>query len=254
MEFKGDKTKVGLYLSGQQVEIPGANIFITQPTIKQIVNFGEDDFLIATNLLIRTEKLIEQIKKGNSQLEMYSDFQLFMIVLKEDKSVKELFQKLFELIFPDYRINIQDFGINFLVEEDEKSILVGQIHPYNFEDFKILISDLFSAHSLNEEEEREFNPVNDAAAAIAKKLQRGREKRAQQRGPQSLFGIYCSVLSIGLGLDVNIFFNYTPFQLFDAYNRYMSKQQSDFYLRVSTMPFMDVSKMEQPKDWGRNLY
>ena len=78
-------------------------------------------------------------------------------------------------------------------------------------------------HGDKDLEEREFNPVNDAAAAIAKKLQKGREKRAEARGKQSLFGIYCSTLSIGMNMDVNIFFNYTPFQLYDAYNRYFAK-------------------------------
>lgn len=255
MEFKGDKTKVGLYLSGQEIEVPGANIFITQPTIKQIVSFGEDNFLITIGLLIKTENLIKQLKQGNSELERYSDFQLLMIVLREDASVRQLVQNLFELIFPKYKIEILDFGINFITQDEEgKDIFVGQVHSYNFEVFKILLSDLFMIHGNKDTEEVEFNPIDDRAAEIAKKLQRGREKRAEQRGPQSLYGIYCSVLSIGLGMDINIFFNYTPFQLYDAYNRYMSKQQSDFYIRVSTMPFMDVSKMERPEEWSRHLY
>ena len=59
MELKGDKRLVGLMLSGQQVLIPGANLFITQPTINQIVTFGEDDFLIAVSLLGNTKRLIE---------------------------------------------------------------------------------------------------------------------------------------------------------------------------------------------------
>lgn len=255
MEFKGDKTKVGLYLSGQEVEIPGANIFITQPTIKQIVRFGEDEFLITVCLLIKTENLIRQLKQGNSILEQYSDFQLLMTVLREDDSVRRMVQNLFELIFPDYKTEILDFGINFIAQdEDGKDVFVGQIHSYNFDAFKILLSDLFMVHGNSDTEEKEFNPIDDRAAAIAAKLQKGREKRAQARGPQSLFGIYCSVLSIGLGIDINTFFNYTPFQLYDAYNRFTSKQQSDFYVRVSTMPFMDVSKMERPEEWSRQLY
>ena len=131
MEFKGDKTKVGLYLSGQQVEIPGANIFIEQPTIKQIVNFGEDDFLIAINLLTKTENLTKQLKEGNS-----------------DPSVRQLVQNLFELIFPNYYIEIADFGINFSIQEEDQYVFVGQIHPYNFDDFKMLLSDLFILFSI----------------------------------------------------------------------------------------------------------
>ena len=254
-EFKGDKSKVGLYLSGQQIEIPGANIFIEQPTIKQIVNFGEDDFLVAVNLLTKTENLTKQLKQGNSGLETYSDFQLLMIVLREDPSVQALVQKLFELIFPDYLIEITDFSINFLInQEEEQPVFIGQIHPYNFDDFKTLLSDLFMVHGTSDSEEKDFNPVNEAAAAIAAKLQKGREQRAQARGPQSLFGIYCSVLSIGMNMDINIFYNYTPFQLYDAYNRFFAKVQSDFFMRVSTMPFMDTSAMERPEEWSRHLY
>lgn len=254
MDFKGDKRNVGLILSGQQVPIPNATLFVTQPTINQIVAFGEDDFLIGVSLLTHTENLLKTLKQGNSELEVYSDFQLLMIVLQEDMSVRNLINKLFELIFPEYIIEITNAAINFsIIDEEANPHLVGQIHPYNFEEFQNLLNDLFEPH-INGEEQREFNPANDAAAAIAEKLKKGREKRAQMKGPQSLFGIFCSVLSIGLGMDIKIFYDYTPFQLYDAYVRYFEKQKSDFYARISTMPFMDVSKIDQPEDWSRHLY
>ena len=101
MELKGDKRLVGLMLSGQQIQLPGANLFITQPTINQIVTFGEDDFLIAISLLGNTKKLIDKVKQGNSELQMYPDFQLLMIVLQEDLSVRMLIENLFF----NFRIN-----------------------------------------------------------------------------------------------------------------------------------------------------
>ena len=255
MEIRGDKTKVGLYLSGQDIEVPGANIFITQPTIKQITAYGEDEFLISVNLLVKTDNLLDQLKEGNSELEMYPDFQLLMIVLREDVSVRAMVLRLFELIFPNYEVEFADIGMNFFLDQEgEDRIFVGQIHPYNFEVFQNLLFDLFTIHTLKEEEEREFNPANEAAAGIAAKLQRGRQKRAAIRGPQSLIGIYTSTLAIGLGVGINTFFDYTMFQLCDAYGRFFAKQQSDFYMRVSTMPFMDVSKMDAPEDWSRHLY
>ena len=137
MELKGDKRLVGLMLSGQQIQLPGANLFITQPTINQIVTFGEDDFLIAISLLGNTKKLIDKVKQGNSELQMYPDFQLLMIVLQEDLSVRMLIENLFTLIFPDYLIQIEQAAINFLVQDEENEeaqpFLVGQIHPYNFD-------------------------------------------------------------------------------------------------------------------------
>ena len=55
-------------------------------------------------------------------------------------------------------------------------------------------------------------------------------------------------------MDINIFFNYTPFQLYDAFARYFSKVSCDLYTKVSTTPLMDVSNMDEPKEWVRNLY
>lgn len=258
MAIKGDSANLGLYLSGQEVPIDGANMFITQPSIKQIVTFGEDTFLIGLNLLIHTENLTKQLKEGNSELSMYSDFQLLMIVLREDRSVRLLIQDLFELIFPNYNIQIDDGVINFIFQEneEEQGMLVGQVHPYNFDNFRNILEDLFEPQKTEEEELLDYNPANEQAAAIAAKLKKGREKVRELKGDmgKSLFANYCSVLAIGMNMDVNIFYNYTPFQLYDAYRRFFEKQKYDFYTRVSTMPFMDVSKMDQPKEWTRNLY
>ena len=64
----------------------------------------------------------------------------------------------------------------------------------------------------------------------------------------TLFGTYTSVLSVGMNLDINILYNYTPFQLYNLFSRYWKKINSDFYQKVSTTPMMDVSKMEEPDD------
>ena len=69
-----------------------------------------------------------------------------------------------------------------------------------------------------------------------------------------MFGRYTSILAIGMQMDINIFYNYTPFQLYDAFNRYFAKVSSDFYSKVATTPLMDTSKMEEPKEWFRTLY
>ena len=50
MAIKGNKRELGLILSGQPLPIKDANIFVTQPKIKDIVLFGEDNFLIAVQM------------------------------------------------------------------------------------------------------------------------------------------------------------------------------------------------------------
>ena len=249
---------VGLYLSGQPVQINECNIAITQPKIKDIVIFGEDEFLIALNIFGHPENITNPMKKGNSELEMFNDFQLLLVIMNQEPMIKSNILNFLNLICPNYEINITDSSIEFKIEQDDgNKIVVGMLNPFNFDKFKEVVNDLFEATADNEREPN-YNPANEAAAAIAEKIKKGRERKnrmnADKEGPQSLFGRYVSILSIGLQMDISIFYNYTPFQLYDAFNRYFAKVNSDFYNRVSTMPFMDVSKTEQPPDWARNLY
>ena len=256
MGIKGNKEKLGLILSGQPLMVEDVNIFITQPKIKDIVLFGEDNFLTAIQILTSIEQFTKMIKQGNSELNMISDFQLLLILIEEDFTVKKIIKDLFSLIFPDYEIKITENSIDFLLEE-ESSKIIGRITPFNFESLQNILNDAFIPQGDNEREP-DYNPINEAAEKIAEKIKRGRQKiheqKAKTEGPHSLFADYCSILSIGMRMDINIFFSYTPFQLYDAYKRFFSKEQSDFYMRISSMPLMDTSKMETPPEWNRTLY
>lgn len=247
--------QVGLYLSGQDVLIKDCNIVLTQPKIKDIVLFGEDEFLIGTQILGHTNKVLDQMRQGNSELEVFSDFQVLLEILRQEESLRDSIIKFLDFIFPQYEIKIEDSSINFYIEQEGKKFIGGRIFPFNFEIFQKTIVDLFEPFKDSDEE---YNPANEAAAAIAKKIEAGRKRKqemqAGKEGPQSLFGRYTSILSVGLQMDINIFYNYTPFQLYDTFQRYFSKVSSDLYTKVSTTPLMDVSNMEQPKDWSRNLY
>ena len=255
MSIHGDKRKIGLILSGQPILVPETNIYITQPKIKDIVLFGEDDFFTTVQMLVDMEKFTSMVKEGNSELNIISDFQLLLIMIDEDITVKRMIQNLFTLIFPDYKIKITENSIDFLLTDTNQ--IVGRIHPFNFEHLQNVLNDIFIPQGDNDKEP-DYNPANDMAAKIAEKIKKGREKvhaqKAAVEGVHSIFADYCSTLSIGMHMDVNIFFNYTSFQLYDAYRRYFEKEQSDFYMRVSSMPMMDTSKMETPPPWQRNLY
>lgn len=254
MRLKGEK--IGLYLSGQPIQIKSCNIALTQPRIKDVVMFGEDDFLIAANILGHTDNITKQLREGNSQLEPFNDFQLLLVVLREEPNVRKTILNFLQLIFPNYDIKIEDASIDFFVTQEEQKIIVGQIQPFNFEEVQQVINDLFEPKTGNDEPE--YNPANEKAEEIARKIKEGRERRNKQfsekEGDQSLFGRYTSILSIGMSLSIWELYEYTPFQLYDAFARYFAKVTSDVYTRVSTMPLMDVSKMETPEEWIRNLY
>lgn len=255
MAIKGDLKQVGLYLSGMPVPVPECNIIITQPKVRDVVMFGEDEFLVITNILAHPENLTQEVKEGNSQLEIISDFQLLMMIFNNEPLIKDSIDKLFELIFPDYEVKFEDSSILFiLVDEEGNKRPCGRITPFNFEHFSNLINDLFEPQN---DQEKEYNPANKKAAEIAEKIKKGREKAARQKGgdiAQSLFGRYTSILAIGMQMDIHVFYDYTPFQLYDAFNRYFAKVSSDFYSKVATTPLMDTSKMEEPEEWFRTLY
>ena len=253
MGIKGD---IGRLLSGMPIIVPEINVAVSQPKVKDICAFGEDEFFFAIQFFLNAEKVIIPIKEGNPQLAMLDTFQLLLIVIRDDKQTQENIEDLFELIFPDYKVELLSGMMQFRTREDET--IVGRLNSFAFESFQDVLRDCFVPVG-SKEENIEYNPANDKAAEIAAKLKRGNEIRAKQKAEQqgdigSLFGNYTSVLSVGLGMDINILYNYTPFQLFDAYKRYQVKQAYDLYQKVATTPMMDTSKMTEPDNWLDNIY
>lgn len=251
MRLQGD---LGSYISGMPVFLQSSNIFVVPPTVKQILSFGEDNFFITTHIISSPEEVLSSVQQGNSGLGDYSDFQLLLVILKEEAKSKRLVNEYFDLVFPDYQIFITDSSIDFLQENR----VVGRVTPFSFGELKTALSELFEPQSKSKEPE--YNPANDAAQAIAEKLKKGREKIKSQKSKKeesesfSLFSTYASALSIGLGVDLNCLLNYTPFQLYDAFNRYSAKLEYDLYRTIALQPFADASNLDEPQPWYGNLY
>ena len=247
MRLQGDQT--ALYLSGQDVPIQECNIVIHQPTIKQIVLFKETSFINAVQLFGNIDENIQKIRENNPLMNEYSDFQLLMAMLNQSDDIKNNVNNFFELVFPHYTIEIRDTDISFYNGENR----VGMINPFNYTVFCQTVNNLFGLSS-----EKKYNPANKKAEELAEKFKKRAEILAKKKGKSneapSLFASYISILAIGMNIDINILFNYTPFQLYDTFTRYWKKVSSDFYQRVSTMPMMDTSKMEEPDSWTDNLY
>jgi len=241
MKLQGNQ--IALYLSGQDVPIQECNIVIHQPTIKQIAIFKETNFISAMQLFSQVDDNILKIREFNPLTEQFSDFELLMAVLNQDDKIKKSVNSFFELIFPKYTIEINDKEIHFYQNKQR----VGMINSSNYKIFCDTIDKLFG---LPIDEKKKYNPANKKAKELADKFKKRAEMLTRQKNKEdespSLYGSYVSILSIGMNLDINILLNYTPFQLYDAFNRYWKKVNSDFYQRVSTMPMMDTSKMEEP--------
>lgn len=198
--------------------------------------------------------IINKIKETKPELKNLNDFQLIMILLNSDENFKSQAIDFLNFICPDYEIEISKNSINF--KQGNDNIVKGQINPFTFEYFSNILKELFWPPS---KAEAEYNPANEKAEEIAKKLERGRAIANKDKGSasgekSSLFGTYTSVLSVGMCLDINILYKYTPFQLYDAFNRYMMKNQYDLYMKIKTTPMMSVENMDEPDYWMSNMY
>ena len=74
MAIKGDA--VGLYLAAKEVIVPDCNIFITQPTVEEVLKIGETSFLQAIQYLSRTGESFAVVKNENAEIGVLSDLQL----------------------------------------------------------------------------------------------------------------------------------------------------------------------------------
>lgn len=253
MAIQGDLAQI---LSGMPIKVAGCNIAVSQPTIREISAYGENSFLSGLQMFTKTDQIVAPIKEGNSRLAMLSDFQVLIVAIDNELTLKKEIERFFTLIFPNYTWEFAPGSINFKIEDSVG--IVGQINPINYENFQNILKSLFLPQNLGEEE-KEFNPANKAAEEIAKKLQKGRNQRAellkQEKGNiKSFFANYISVLSVGLSLDINVLYNYTPFQIYDTFTRYTTKMSYDLYMKISTTPLMDTDKLQEPKNWLDNIY
>lgn len=251
MAIKGDL--VGKYITGCDVAIPECGIFISQPSVKTILQFGEDGFFSAVNFFSQLSNMLEEIKKESPEAHILSELHLLIMVLHEEPLMKIQLENFFEIVFSQYHINVTESSLDFLQTENDKQVIKGRVTPFNFAALRQVITDLFLPYTGKKEA---YNPKSSKAAAIAEKLKKGREKIAAQKGEQdtSLFGSYLSILAIGMNLDLNVLLEYTPFQLYDLFMRYNRKIATDRYFDISTVPFADTSDLDAPDEWTGNLY
>lgn len=250
MAIKGEL--VGKYITGEDVAMQECGVILHQPTIKEILQTGEDNFLLAVQFFTESETYINQLRQGNFELIDVPDFQILLVMYMNDPELQKVLNTFFDLVFPLYNVVFTENSIDFKNEDD---IVRGRVTPFNFSEMQNTLKQLFVPYTQQKED---YNPANEAAEEIARKIKEGKARINQQNeekeGSQSLFASFCSILSIGLHLDINVLLSYTPFQLFDSYMRFDRKEVEDRYIKMATTPFADVSSLEQPDSWVSNFY
>ena len=238
-----------LFLSGNDIPFIEAQLTIHQPTLKEIGLIGEEAFFTGCQLLNFSKNLLTEEDKSN--LEDQTNFDILIAILREQNAVmqknRNCVNMVLALIFPEYKISLQEDCILFTTEKEETTY---QLDNSNFEQFKVIIENMFQ---LKRDSSSTFNPSGELASRIASKLQKRHEKLAQDQPDKKIdiLSRYISILSVAQQVDINILLNYTIYQLYDIYRRYELKAGYDMYVQAKMAGAKDLKEVE---DWMQDIH
>lgn len=234
-------------MCGIDIPIPECQLIVHQPRIKEIAFIGEQDFFTGVQTLCIDKKLIIQDK---GVLDTTNNFQIFMTIMSEKDTVdkKIAVQQLCEILFSDYKV----------IFTPRSMILSGKgnnitIDESNFEYIQNAVTQICCLRS-GLSDQSTFNPADDKAAEIAKKLMRGRQRVAEQKGEKntSIFSQYLSTLTVGLNsMSLQDLMDLTIFQLYDLIERYMLYINWDMDIRSRLAGGKPDSS---PDNWMKNIH
>lgn len=223
-------------ITGIDIPFISGGVTIHQPRMSDIAAIGGETVFRFGNEVLFISKNKLSIK-DKSDLEEFDNFDILMSIISQDfGQSSDNFLLLLSILFPYYQIEIDDIGIKLIKSDND----FGYIDKKNFEEFKDIVKQIFC---LEKNEESDFDPANESAKKIAEKIRKGRAKVQLLKNAamgekddiltSSMFEQYMSILSIGLGVDINIFNNYTIYQLNDAFDRFLLKDAGDIHLKAS---------------------
>lgn len=237
-----------MLLAGNDIPFEEAQITIHQPILKEIGYIGEEAFFTGYQMINISKNLFsEEDKKG---LDNYSDFDILIAILRERNAVMQKNRNcviaFLSLLFPGYQFNFEEKEI-IIFNEKEKHL----INNDNFDIFKTKIKNMLLSESSKADE---VNPSGEMAKRIAEKLQKRRQKLAEQEsGDENVDVItrYASILAIGTNIDLNVIMNFTLYQLFDQFERYQLKLAYDIYVKAKMAGAQDSKEVE---DWMKSIH
>lgn len=237
-----------MLFSGIDIPFPQAQIAIHQPTIKEISLIGEESFYSGCGALNFSKNSLSS--EDRIALKDFTDFEILMSMINNrsfnTQQTRIDILMILTLLFPDYQIKISQQEIS-LIKEDESHL----INSGNFEEFKKILIAMFCLKGKGSE--TEYNPSGDKAREIIEKLNKRKQKIAEQNGDQkvSVLNRFASILAIGQKQDLNEILDYTVYQLFDQFDRFTLKEQFDIHLKAQLAGARDLGEIE---DWKKDLH
>ena len=233
----------------QDIPFVEAQVNIHQPTIKEISFIGEDNFRLGVALLDFNRFTVINSQEDETVLEAYSDFEILMMVLKEQNEVRQPVEFVLNLLFPGYKIKIEDAEIVLFGQQG-----ISRINNFNYENFREIIVEMFCLKT--KQAEGVYNPSDGLAGKIAKKLQERQKKLAAQKNKEagkstSLFAQYLSILAVGEQKDINQLAEYSVYQIYDEFDRYQLKLANDMYFHAK---IAGATGMDEVDNWMKDLH
>lgn len=236
-------------ICGIDIPVPECEIVVHQPKLKEIAYIGEQDFFTGVQTICLNKLMFKQDK---TFLKDTNNFQIFMTIMSEKETAdkKIAVQQIIQLFFPLYKVNFTPRSIVFKDNDSGKVVMVDE---NNFESLQEAISSICCLRS-GQSDQTTFNPADEKAAEIARKIMRGRQIVAEQKGETnvSVFSQYLSILTIGLNsMSLADLMELTIFQLYDLIERYMLYINWDLDIRSRLAGGKPDSK---PDNWMKNIH
>ena len=234
-------------MCGTDYPVPECQIVLHQPRIKEIALIGESDFFSGIQCLCLNKSMFV---KDETDLSNVSNFQIFMTIMSEKETVdkKVSVQQVMTLLFPEYKVNFTPRSIIF----SGKGEMIT-VDEDNFEPLQDAITQICCLRS-GPDGQQNFNPADEKAAEIARKLMRGRQIVASQKGESnsSIFTQYLSSLTIGLNsMSLEDLMNLTMYQIYDLIERYGLYINWDLDIKTRLAGGKPDS---QPDNWMKNIH
>ena len=235
-------------ICGIDLPIPECQLIAHQPTISEIAFVGEADFFIGVQALCLYKSMFIEDKTLSDDI---TNFQIFMTIMmdKESKKQKNAVNMVLKLCFPDYKILITPNSLIFN-KEGQSGIMIDE---KNFDSLQAILRKIFCMKD-GPMDQQAFNPGNAKAQEIAKKLMRGRDRIAAERGGSnsSVFSQYISILTVGLSsMPMQDLTKLTMFQLYDLIDRYNLYVKWDLDIRAR---LAGAKPKEESDNWMKNIH
>lgn len=235
-------------ICGIDLPIPECQLVAHQPSISEIAFIGEADFFIGVQALCLYKSMFIEDKTLSDDI---TNFQIFMTIMmdKESKKQKNAVNMVLKLCFPEYKILITPNSLIFN-KEGQSQIMIDE---KNFESLQSILRKIFCMKD-GPMDQQAFNPGNAKAQEIAKKLMRGRDRIAAEKGGSnsSVFSQYISILTVGLSsMSMQDLTKLTMFQLYDLIDRYNLYVKWDLDIRAR---LAGAKPKEESDNWMKNIH